>query len=253
MSRSSPIIVALDVPTAREALDWSHRLAGRVAMVKVGMQLFYAEGPDLVRRIHDQGVGVFLDLKLHDIPNTVASACRSLMAIQPELLTVHISGGLDMLEAAQSVVSGSNTQLLGITALTSLDQTHVSRLLMRDAEGTEISIPEISPAQWATHLAGLAKESGLFGIVCSAQENTAIRAKLGDQLALVNPGIRLPEGDVGDQKRVASPGRAIEDGAHYLVVGRPILTAADPLAVIDAIHRDIQTQDTHRADPRLPA
>lgn len=223
---SSPIILALDVPTPEEALQWVRQLHADVSIFKIGMQLFYRYGPEIVRRIQGEGGQVFLDLKLHDIPNTVAKACESLLPLEVALLTVHISGGPAMLEAAQRVVQGSPTRLLGITALTSLDESTMHAVF-----------PTMShtPSQWALHLASVAQQVGLYGIVCSAQENRCIRTQLGSGLCLVNPGIRPASADVQDQKRVCSPAEAMQAGSNYLVIGRPILQAADPKAMVRQI------------------
>lgn len=230
MNQSNPIIVALDVPSATEAVAWVRRLHSRAGLFKVGMQLFYREGPEIVRRIQDEGGQVFLDLKLHDIPNTVARACESLLPLEAALLTVHTSGGLAMLEAAQQTVSGSPTRLLGVTALTSLDEASLQTVYPGTAQ---------TPSQWAVHLAGLAQQAGLYGVVCSARENRDIRHKTGDTLCLVNPGIR-PAGDkLHDQKRAVTPGEAMQAGASLLVIGRPILEAPSPEEAIERILQEI--------------
>lgn len=228
--RPNPIILALDVPNRQVALDWVIKTRHAVGMVKVGMQLFYQEGPDVVRAIKDQGVDVFLDLKLHDIPHTVARACESVLSLGASLLTVHTSGGAPMLKEAQSVVEGSSLKLLGVTALTSLDAQTIAEVYPNMTE---------TPGDWGVHLAGIASRAGLYGIVCSAQENAAMRWAYGDSLALVNPGIRPSGTDIGDQKRVVTPKDAIQSGANYLVIGRPVLASPNPMAVLETLNAEI--------------
>jgi orotidine-5'-phosphate decarboxylase len=224
------IILALDIPSAEEALHWAHRLGGEVDVFKIGMQLFYQAGPDIVRTIKAMGVPIFLDLKLHDIPNTVAKACESLVPLEVDYLTLHLSGGRPMLEAAQKAVSGSALKLLGITALTSMDTATLCEIY----PGTEMT-----PSQWAVHLAGFAQQCGLYGIVCSAQENTAMHQAWGDTLKRINPGIRPAGAAAQDQKRIMTPQAAVEQGANYLVIGRPILEATDPVGQVRQIKDSI--------------
>jgi orotidine-5'-phosphate decarboxylase len=227
---ASPLILALDVPTQDLALHWVRQVRDEISVFKIGMQLFYRFGPEIVRAIQDEGGEIFLDLKLHDIPNTVARACESLLDLNVKFVTVHISGGMTMLREAQSVVAGSNTKLLGITALTSIDQETLNRIC-----------PDMpfNPSNWALHLANVAQDAGIFGVVCSAQENRFIRERLGDTLCLVNPGIRPAGADVQDQKRVVTPKAAMESGANYLVIGRPILQAEDPKVVVRQIQEEM--------------
>lgn len=224
------MILALDVPDREQALAWVKRLSPQISIFKVGMQLFYRYGPEIVSQVQDAGGAVFLDLKLHDIPNTVAKACESLIPLKAAFLTVHTTGGPAMLKAAQDVVSGSDTQLLGVTALTSIDQPTMEMLYP--------GLQAQSPSDWAVHLAKIADDVGLYGIVCSAQENTLIRQHVGSRLCLVNPGIRPQGSEVQDQKRVMTPQRAIQNGANYLVIGRPILQADDPEAMVESILRE---------------
>jgi orotidine-5'-phosphate decarboxylase len=226
----APLILALDVSSKEEALRWVRLLRNDISVFKVGMQLFYQEGPQIVRRIQDEGGEVFLDLKLHDIPNTVGHACMSLASLNAMFLTIHTSGGLAMMEAAQAAMQDSNTKLLGITALTSLDQ-----------ETLKAVYPDLrqSPAEWALHLAKLANQAGLYGVVCSAQENPTMRKHLGTSFCLVNPGIRPEGAAVQDQKRIVTPKEAMQSGANYLVVGRPILKAPDPQAMVAELLQEI--------------
>lgn len=214
-----PVILALDVPTANEAVAMVRLLKNEISIFKVGMQLFYRYGPDIVRHIKDEGGEVFLDLKLHDIPNTVSNACKSILHLDVRFLTVHTSGGSAMLEAASSVLHGSKTFLIGVTVLTSLD--------IKDLQDVYPGI-KLTPSELALHLAQLAAGAGLNGIVCSAQENSMMRQNLGNDFCLINPGIRPLGTNAHDQSRVLSPEEAIKTGGNYLVIGRPILQATDP-------------------------
>ncbi len=227
----SPIILALDVPTQDQAFAWVHRLYPRITIFKVGMQLFYRYGPDLVTEIRNMGADIFLDLKLHDIPNTVAKACESILPLDVRFLTVHLSGGFEMLSAAQSVIFESRTQLLGVTALTSLND---------DALKAIYPDFSITASQWAIHLSELALKAGLAGVVCSAQEDAMIRQQCGKDFIMVNPGIRPSGSARQDQQRVMTPRQAMEAGADYLVIGRPILEAEDPEAMAMQIQEEIQ-------------
>ena len=226
MNNHNPIIAALDVPDAASALALAEQLAPAVGAFKIGKELFVAEGPDIVRRIRDTGAAVFLDLKFHDIPNTVAKAVASAARLNVQMLTVHASGGTEMLRAAQAAAEeAENTPLiLGVTVLTSMDETDLS----------EIGIQE-KPAQQVLHLATLATTAGLKGLVCSPKEITPLRTVLPSETQLVTPGIRPADTDTGDQKRVLTPSQAIEAGASWLVIGRPICAAGNPRAAAEAI------------------
>ncbi len=227
----SPIILALDLPTAGTAIPWVKQFCGKIDIFKVGMQLFYKEGPEIIRQIQAEGGSVFLDLKLHDIPNTVAKACESIAVLNPSFLTIHVSGGSAMLKAAQGMIQETSTKLLGITALTSLDTLALQEVY-----------PELSntPSPWGLHLATIAQQNGLFGIVCSAQENPAMRKQLDNQFCLVNPGIRPKGSPTQDQKRVMTPAEAITAGANYLVMGRPILESADPQGMVEKLLEEVR-------------
>ncbi len=213
------IIVALDTDSPEAALSVVKDLAGEVGMFKVGMELFPRGGPELVRRILDARADVFLDLKFHDIPNTVAGAVRSAVALGVRFATVHASGGRQMLAVAAETARGTDTTILAVTVLTSLD----------DSDLSEIGFSS-SPADLAVRMAGMALREGIGGIVCSAREVAAIRRLVGKSVVLVTPGVRLPDEAVGDQKRIVTPYDAIRNGADYLVIGRPITKAADPVA-----------------------
>ncbi len=212
------IIVALDTDSPSSALSIVNRLAGEVGVFKVGMELFPRGGPDLVRAIREVGAEVFLDLKFHDIPNTVAGAVRSAAAMEVRFATVHASGGREMLFRAAEAARDTGTTILAVTVLTSLDGSDMA----------EIGFSH-SPEEAVLRLADMALRAGIGGIVCSAREVSAVRGLAGTSAVLVTPGVRFPEDDAQDQKRVVSPFDAARDGADYLVVGRPITKAADPV------------------------
>ncbi len=211
------IIVALDTDSPDAALSVVNRLAGEAGLFKVGMELFPRGGPDLVRRIRDAGADVFLDLKFHDIPNTVAGAVRSAAALGVRFTTVHASGGREMLARAADAARDTGTTILAVTVLTSLDGADLSEI--------GFSSP---PEETVLRLAEMALRAGIGGIVCSAREVSAVRGLAGETAVLVTPGVRFPEEAAQDQKRVVSPFEAMRSGADYLVVGRPITKAADP-------------------------
>jgi orotidine-5'-phosphate decarboxylase len=217
------IIVALDTDSPEAALAAVRSLAGEVGMFKVGMELFPRGGPDLVRRIRESGCDVFLDLKFHDIPNTVAGAVRSAVALGAKFATVHSSGGRAMLAAAAEAARGTGTTVLAVTVLTSLDDADLASL------GFSVGSKEA-----VLRLAGMAVAAGAGGIVCSAKEVAAVRALAGKEVVLVTPGVRMAGEDAGDQKRVVTPEDAMRLGADYLVVGRPITRAPDPPAAARA-------------------
>jgi orotidine-5'-phosphate decarboxylase len=225
------LILALDVPNRAAADPILKRLRGSLRWVKIGLQLFSAEGPDLVRAVAGEGFDIFLDLKLHDIPNTVARAVESLSALPVGMLTLHAAGGSEMLAAASAAqaVARPDLLLLGVTVLTSMDARGLG----------EIGVPD-SPEAQVARLAGLASRAGIGGLVCSPLEIAALRARLPAGTKLVTPGIR-PAGEAGtdDQKRVMTPAEAARAGANYIVVGRPILKAPDPAAAARAIQADL--------------
>jgi orotidine-5'-phosphate decarboxylase len=218
------LIVALDVPTLAEARALVDRLAGAVGMFKVGSQLFTEAGPSLVRELGARGEKVFLDLKYHDIPNTVAGAVSRASDLGVSLLSVHALGGRAMLEAARGATGSSPTRILAITVLTS----HAPDSLAELAIGG--SLPES-----VERLARLAKAAGVAGVVASPHEVPLVRAACGTDFLVVTPGIRPAGADLGDQARAATPAAAVGQGADYIVVGRPILTASDPRAAALAI------------------
>lgn len=224
------LIIALDVPSAAEARVIALRLRGICTWVKVGLELYLAAGNSIVSELVDLGFSVFLDLKLHDIPNTVAGAVRSASSLGASLLTVHAAGGLAMLAAAQeaSAAVKNGPQLLAVTVLTSMDASQLSAIGI-----------QTSPADQVLRLARLAQNSGIPGLVCSAAEVRLIREQLGTDLQLVVPGIRPSGSPTGDQKRVATPAQAIAAGASKLVIGRPITQAHDPAEAATAILAEI--------------
>ncbi|MFN7085827.1 MAG: orotidine-5'-phosphate decarboxylase [Burkholderiales bacterium] len=224
------VIVALDFAEARSALALADRLDGRLCRLKVGKELFTAAGPALVETLARRGFGVFLDLKYHDIPNTVANACKAAAALGVWMLNVHALGGRAMMEAARKALTQEKRppRLIAVTVLTSMSERDLAEV---GIDGT--------PAQTVARLARLAKDSGMDGVVCSAQEAASLRAEHGAGFCLVTPGIRPAQVDEDDQKRVMTPRAAIASGADYLVIGRPIVRAPDPLQALEQINRDI--------------
>jgi orotidine-5'-phosphate decarboxylase len=221
------LAVALDFPSAAEALALVDKLEGSCKWLKVGMELYYAAGNGLVERLKARGFEVFLDLKLHDIPNTVAGAVRSVAGLGAGLLTIHAGGGKAMMTAAVEAAP-KDLKLLAVTVLTSMDSAELKRVGVNEA-----------PAAQVLQLGRLAVDSGISGLVCSAVEVSALRRDLGDEVMLVTPGIRSAADAVGDQRRVATPESAIAMGSSMLVVGRPISRAGDPAAVARRILGEI--------------
>jgi orotidine-5'-phosphate decarboxylase len=228
------VIAALDVPTLSRAAELARRLAPHLAAVKIGSQLFTAEGPRAVQAMHDLGLRVFLDLKFHDIPNTVAGAIASARAMGVWMVNVHASGGAAMLKAAAHAVaelpSDQRPLVLAVTVLTSLSEADI-----KNTFGTTRTMP-----QQVEHLAREAKAAGLDGVVASPQEIRLIRKACGPDFLIVTPGVRPADGILNDQQRVLTPGEAIMSGADYVVVGRPILAAADPIEAARRIAAECQ-------------
>lgn len=220
------IIVALDFPTGAEALALVRRFSSHGGLFKIGLQLSIAAGPEIVRAVHDLGGRVFLDLKLHDIPNTVARAVESAASLGVEMLTLHLGGGRAMVEAAARA-AGPDLMLLGVTVLTSADETTLREV------GLGASMEE-----QVLRLAQLGVECGINGIVASPHELKALRAAHGSKIKIITPGIRPAGSAAGDQKRAMTPAEALKAGADYLVIGRPITAAADPLAALEQIAAD---------------
>jgi orotidine-5'-phosphate decarboxylase len=230
ISARERVIVALDVPDCGALAALLDRLGGGPAFYKVGLELFVAEGERAVEMVRARGGRVFLDLKLHDIPETVARAVASAARVQADLLTVHTSGGYEMLSRAAEAAAG-RVKILGVTVLTSLVEDDLR------AEGIEQTIPEMVRAR-----ARIAARAGIAGLVCSPHEIEAARGA-APGLLIVVPGIRPAAGagaGHGDQKRVATPGQAIHNGADYLVVGRPVRDADDPAAAFDRLVREVE-------------
>lgn len=224
------LIVALDVPDAASATALVGRLEGTCRWFKVGLELFVAEGPRVLEPLLEQGHSVFLDLKLHDIPNTVASAVRAAAKLGARMLTLHAGGGPAMLAAARAALEGvaDPPQLLAVTVLTSMDQTQASAVGLSR-----------SPAEQVELLARMGLEAGIGGFVCSPQEVARLRSITGPEGVLVIPGIRPAGAAVGDQKRIATPADALRQGASYLVVGRPITQAPEPARAAEAILKEM--------------
>jgi orotidine-5'-phosphate decarboxylase len=227
-STAGRLIVALDFPDARAALALVDRLEGAASWFKVGLELYIAEGNSLVAELQRRGFSVFLDLKLHDIPNTVASAVGAASRLGVNMLTVHAAGGPEMLTAAVEAADGPD--LLAVTVLTSMDAAQLEAI---GVHGT--------PAAQVEKLAAMAYACGFRGFVCSPREVTGLRSRLGSKPLLVIPGIRPLGAEAGDQHRVATPAAAMASGASYLVVGRPITRAADPVAAARSILAEMQT------------
>lgn len=226
----TPVIVALDFPSAQPALDLVAQLSPELCRLKVGKELFTRSGPALVEKLQQQGFEVFLDLKFHDIPNTVAAAVRAAAELGVWMVNVHASGGRRMMEAAVTELAGLDHKplLIGVTVLTS----------MSDADLAELGYHETA-AQRVQRLAALAANCGLDGVVCSALEAEALRAARGAEFCLVTPGIRLAGDAAGDQRRVVTPADAVALGSDYLVIGRSITAAADPLAALHRVHAEL--------------
>ncbi len=232
----SNIIVALDYDNAAAALTLSETLDPTLCRVKVGSELFTRAGPVLVEQLHMQGFDVFLDLKFHDIPNTVAAAVRSAAGLGVWMVNVHAGGGSRMMLAARDAVDAAAHKplLIGVTVLTSMSEVDLAELGHEQA-----------PQERVEQLAKLVFDSGLDGVVCSARETARLRQQCGPEFTLVTPGIRLAGDDVGDQRRVVTPAEALANGSDYLVIGRSITQAEDPLATLVKIHADLSVLDVN--------
>ena len=224
------IIVALDYPDAKSALALLARLDPKLCKVKVGKELYTVAGPQLIEKIHNSGFSLFLDLKYHDIPNTAAAACAAAAGLGVWMLNVHALGGRAMMDAARDAIakSAKRPKLIAVTLLTS----------MGAADMTDVGLIG-NPQEAVLRLARLAQASGLDGVVCSPQEAVALRKQCGKGFTLVTPGVRPADAAKDDQQRVATPRQAIADGADYLVIGRPVTRALDPLAALQAIDAEI--------------
>ena len=223
------IIVALDYADAASALKLVNRLDPTLCRLKVGKELFTAVGPQFIETLTRANFGVFLDLKFHDIPNTVAKACTAASNLGVWMLNVHASGGLEMMQAARTAVDSTDTKplLIAVTVLTSMNQMGLNKIGIQTDLATHV-----------LNLARLTKEAGLDGVVCSALEAHMLRTQLGSEFCLVTPGIRPANVNQDDQSRVVTPVNALSMGASYLVIGRPITQALDPLKALEAIHAE---------------
>lgn len=228
--KPSPIIVALDFPSKQQALELIDKLEPSRCRLKVGKEIFTREGPQLVEELQKRGFDVFLDLKYHDIPNTVAAACRAAADLGVWMVNVHALGGAKMMETAAEALSSYNQRplLIGVTILTSMGSDDL----------VKIGLPESAEAN-VLNLAELAENSGLDGVVCSPKEVTALRGKRGSDFQLVTPGIRPEWAAKGDQNRITTPAQAIEMGSNYLVIGRPITGADNPMEALAKIEEEL--------------
>lgn len=226
------VIVSLDFPDGKQALELCQKLDPASCKLKIGKELFTREGPSLVEQLISSDFDIFLDLKYHDIPNTVASACRAAADLGVWMLNVHASGGRAMMEAAcDALAKAANKPLLiAVTVLTSMSEDDLHELGITKHVEDQVLL-----------LSNLAKSSGLDGVVCSAREANRLSAELGDEFCLVTPGIRPADSSSDDQKRIMTPVEAINAGSHYLVIGRPITRADDPLAALNAINANIDS------------
>lgn len=220
------VIIACDFSSAKDTLDFLDKFTGRKPFVKIGMELFYAEGPEIVRQIKKRGHKIFLDLKLHDIPNTVKKAMAVLSNLDVDICNLHTAGTTAMMEAALEGITradGTRPLLIGVTQLTSTDQEALERDILIKEPMDKVVM----------HYALTAKNAGLDGVVCSPLEAGKVHEECGKEFLTVTPGIRSEEGELGDQKRVMTPKAAKEIGSDYIVVGRPITAAEDPVAAYE--------------------
>ena len=226
----SNVIVALDYDNKHSALTLADRLDPKYCRVKVGKELFTAAGPAVVKELFDRSFDVFLDLKFHDIPNTVAKALSAAADLGVWMANVHASGGSRMMSAAKQALgnSGSDMLLIGVTVLTSMDTSDLEEVGIKRTLSDQV-----------LHLASMTKDSGLDGVVCSAQEARTLKESLGKDFKLVTPGIRLANSAADDQRRIVTPADAMALGSDYLVIGRPITQSADPLATLLEINRSL--------------
>lgn len=225
------VIIACDFSSAKETFEFLDKFEGKKPFVKIGMELFYAEGPEIVRQIKERGHKIFLDLKLHDIPNTVKKAMRVLSKLDVDMCNLHAAGAAPMMEAALDGLTrddGSRPILIAVTQLTSTDQQTMERdLLIKEPIDRVVM-----------HYAKTAADAGLDGVVCSPLEAQKVHDACGKDFLTVTPGVRFADGDVGDQKRVMTPEQAKRIGSDYIVVGRPITAADDPIAAYERCIND---------------
>ena len=228
---SKDVIIACDFSSKERVMAFLDKFPGKKPYVKIGMELFYAEGPDIVREIKGKGHPVFLDLKLHDIPNTVKKAMSVLRDLQADMVNLHASGTVDMMKAALEGLTradGTRPLLIAVTQLTSTSQERMQRELLIERPIDQVVM----------HYASLAKQAGLDGVVCSPLEAGKVHETCGSAFLTVTPGVRFADGDIGDQVRVTTPAKAKEIGSDYIVVGRPITASADPVAAYERCVRE---------------
>jgi len=228
------IIIAVDAPDAKAALKLVDQLSGQGCIFKIGLQLFTAEGPSIVREIQSRGNRVFLDLKFHDIPNTAREAVHSAVALGVDMTTIHLCGGPEMVGESIRAAKDSKTLVLGVSVLTSMDEASLHA----------VSVP-LTTRDQVLHLAQMGVANGLRGIVASPLEIAPLREKFGSNLTIVTPGVRPAGSAAGDQKRIMTPGEAIRSGADYLVIGRPITGAASPKAALESIADEMAAAGTN--------
>ncbi len=224
------IIIALDYPDEKSAMTMLQQLTPELCRIKIGKELFVSTGPQLVEKIVNMGFDVFLDLKFHDIPNTVASACKAAANLGVWMLNVHASGGLKMMQSAQqSIANVANKPLLiAVTILTSLDNTALAEIGYKREVFDQV-----------LHLAKLTKSAGLDGVVCSPHEAKAIKSECGNKFMLITPGVRPLGSKLNDQSRIMTPQEALDAGSNYLVIGRPITASDNPLKALESISQEI--------------
>lgn len=227
---TSPLIIALDYPDMSAALAMADQLDPARCRVKVGKELFTRVGPEILKALHQRGFEVFLDLKFHDIPNTTAQAVLAAAEHGVWMTNVHASGGARMMQAAAEALStrGLDTQLIAVTVLTSMEQSDLAGIGL-----------DVTPLAQVERLAGLAQQSGMHGVVCSARETPSLKALCGPEFLKVTPGIRPSFAQAGDQRRTMTPGEAMAAGSTHLVIGRPVTQAEDPLAALALIEQEL--------------
>lgn len=231
MDKKRDVIIACDFSSREEVTTFLNRFGDARPFVKIGMELYYAEGPAVVRELKERGHKIFLDLKLHDIPNTVKKSMAVLSRLNVDMTNLHAAGASAMMEAAVEGLTrpdGTRPMLIAVTQLTSTSEERMRKELLIDAPIDEVVL----------HYAENAKKSGLDGVVCSPLEAGKVHERCGRDFVTVTPGVRFADGDVGDQSRVTTPARAREIGSDYIVVGRPITAAADPLAAYERCVRE---------------
>lgn len=229
--KGSKIIIALDFKDETTTMALVEQLQPSLCRLKVGKELFVRCGPSLVKKLINKGFDVFLDLKFHDIPNTVAAACQAAADMGVWMVNVHASGGRNMMQAARDAIEQCNHKplLIGVTILTSLSRQDIA----------EVGL-DIEPQEQVLRLAKLARASGLDGVVCSPQEATILKQEVGQDFCLVTPGVRPAGADIGDQQRIMTPAKALAAGSDYLVIGRPITANADPVQALIDISKECQ-------------